>query len=210
MGSKSGAIAGGVIGGLAVVGVVVVVFVILRRRRRNRPWCKGAETDIAEQAPHHPTVTPYRMDSTTGSIHRTHGAGNLLDSAPVHVREGTITLFAGIMTGNVGVHHGLTSTNIVNAPDTGETTAISLSSPGLSSKRRELPSNRSQRDAQPETTRTSPNIGSQTSSESSRDLPSVGGSSMDVAGLRNEMENLRCVVLEIREERMEPPPEYAE
>ena len=98
----------------------------------------------------------------------------------------------------------------MDAPDTGEPTAISLSSPGLTSKRRELPSNRPQRDAQRETTGTSPNIGSQTSSESSRDLPSVGGSSTDVAGLRNEMENLRRVVLEIREERMEPPPEDAE
>ena len=150
------------------------------------------------------------MDSTTGSIHRTHGAGSLLDSAPAHVHEGTITLFAGIIMGNVGVHHELMSNNIATTPDTGETTAISLSSPGLSPKRRELPSNRSLRDAQPETTGTSPNIGSQTSSESSRDLPSVGGSSTDVAGLRNEMENLRRVVLEIREERMERPPEYAE
>ncbi|KAM5534566.1 hypothetical protein V8D89_011770 [Ganoderma adspersum] len=207
-GSNSGAIAGGVIGGLAVVGVVVAVFVILRKRCRNRSWCEGAETDVAEPAPHHPTLTPYRMDSTTGSTHRTHGAGSLLDSAPVHVRE-------GIRTGDMGVHHGLTSTaNMADAPDTGETTAISLPSPGLSSKRRELPSNRLQREAQPGTIGTSPNTGSQTSSESSRDPSSVGGShsgsSTDVAGLRNEMENLRRVVLEIREERLEPPPEYAE
>ena len=60
---------------------------------------------------------------------------------------------------------------------------------------------------------TSSNVISQTGSEANRALPlSPRGSisTTDVVGLRVEVENLRQVVHEIRAERLEAPPEYAE
>ncbi|PIL35874.1 hypothetical protein GSI_01534 [Ganoderma sinense ZZ0214-1] len=66
--------------------------------------------------------------------------------------------------------------------------------------------------AQSESLAASSNVGSQAGSASSRDLLSrrESMSTTDVVGLRTEVENLRRVVQDIRAERLEPPPEYAE
>ncbi|PIL35943.1 hypothetical protein GSI_01603 [Ganoderma sinense ZZ0214-1] len=63
--SNAGAIADGVIGGLAFVGIVVAAFVVLRRRRAQQHEEAG-KPKVMRQVPPHPTVTPYYQDSTTG------------------------------------------------------------------------------------------------------------------------------------------------
>ncbi|KAM5534565.1 hypothetical protein V8D89_011769 [Ganoderma adspersum] len=165
-----GAIAGGVIGGLAFVGIVVAVFVVLRRRRRGQ----GEETEKAEvvrQAPPHPTVTPYHPVSTTGSTDTTAALAGI--GPDPYESIGTIPSSKAKASNRV--HHDLPSESVAT---------------------------------------TSSDFGSQTVFVLGRDPPSPGVaqsvSSTDVMGLRTEVENLRRVIQDIRAERLEPPPEYAE
>ncbi|KAM5540211.1 hypothetical protein V8D89_006030 [Ganoderma adspersum] len=178
-----GAIVGGVIGGLAIVGIVAAIFVVLRKRRMQKH--EEADTaDVTEYSPHHPPLMPYRQHPS-------------LDYVPV-VADMTAG-FAGIGTRDMGEY---------------DRAAISPS-PDLSTTRKarcEAMQTRTRHPASPGFVAASSDVGSQAGSASSRDLLSrrESISTTDVVGLRTEVENLRRVMQDIRAERLEPPPEYAE
>ncbi|KAM5540215.1 hypothetical protein V8D89_006034 [Ganoderma adspersum] len=182
-------IAGGVVGGLAGIGIVVAIVVVLLRKRRKRREYKGADTaaEVAEQAPHHPTLTPY---------HRGPSSDYMSVSTP---SDAATAGFAGIGAGDMGAYDSAT---------------LSLS-PDLSTKARGEATQtrtRTHHPAPSESVATSSNVGSQMGSALSRELLSPRGSisTTEVVGLRAEVENLRRVVHEIRAERLEAPPEYVE
>ncbi|PIL35873.1 hypothetical protein GSI_01533 [Ganoderma sinense ZZ0214-1] len=182
--TNTGAIAGGVIGGLALIGIVAATVIVLRKRRKNK---KMDTAEVVEQTPHCPTLPPHSQHPSSDYI----SISTPSDMATVG--------FAGMGEGEMGAY---------------ESTPISLS-PHLSTKARHgATPNRTHHSefAPSESVTTSSNVGSQTGSASSRDpLWSRGATSrMDVVGLREEVEDLRRVVHEIRVERLEPPPEYAE
>ncbi|KAM5540216.1 hypothetical protein V8D89_006035 [Ganoderma adspersum] len=181
-----GAVVGAAIGGLAIVGVAVAMFVVLRKRRA-RKYGEAAETEVAEHASYHPTLTPYRQYPSS-------------DYTPVATLSNAATAgFTGVGAGNMGAYEGA---------------AISPSPDPSTKARREatrMPRG-TQQPAPPvpsESVATSSNLGSQTSS---RDLlsPRQSISTTEVVGLRTEVENLRRVMRDIRAERLEAPPEYAE
>ncbi|KAM5540214.1 hypothetical protein V8D89_006033 [Ganoderma adspersum] len=179
--SNVGAIVGGVVGGLAIVSIVAAIFVVLRKRRMQKH--EEADTaEVTEHSPHHPTLTPYRQDPT-------------LDYVPV--AADTTGGFAGIGTEDMGAYDGA---------------AISPSPDPPTKARREAMQTRTHHPAPSESVAASSNVGSQAGSASSRDLLSrrESISTTDVVGLRTEVENLRRVMQDIRAERLEPPPEYAE
>ena len=184
-----GAIAGGVVGGLAGVGIVVAIVVVLRKRRKRQlEEADTAAAEVAEQAPHRPTLAPYHQPPSSDYI----SVSTPSDMATAG--------FAGIGAGDMGAYY--------------DSPALSPS-PDLSTKaRREaMPTiTRSYHPPPSESAATSSNVGSQTGSESSRELLSLRGPVLrtDMVGLRTEVENLRRVVHEIRAERLEAPPEYAE
>ncbi|KAI1795669.1 hypothetical protein LXA43DRAFT_991614 [Ganoderma leucocontextum] len=208
-----GAIVGGVIGGLAIVGIAVAIFIFILRKRRKQQYQEAEKGEVADQAPHHPTLAPYYQNAAPGSIHGSYLPGDGSDYVPVpaNARSDTTAGFAGLGTADVGAYEG-PSAHLAYASDAYESNAMSASGP--SSKAREAALNRTHSYAP--SVATSSNIGSQTGSASSRDLLSPGASggssvsSTDVLGLRAEVENLRRVMQEIRAERLEPPPEYDE
>ncbi|KAM5540217.1 hypothetical protein V8D89_006036 [Ganoderma adspersum] len=185
--SNVGKIAGGVIGGLAVVGVGIAIFTILIRKRRTP---KYKETDTLAEVQHrHPTLpSNYRNPSS--------------DYISISIRSDAATA-------------GLAGTGADNMRTCDSSAAISLFlNPSQATKaRREARVRGTQQSAPSEPAATSSNVGSQTGSASSRDPPSLTGESIsttDVVGLRTEVENLRRVMRDVRAERLEPPPEYAE
>nr|VWO99914.1 Pneumococcal histidine triad protein D truncation [Ganoderma boninense] len=219
--SNVGAIVGGVIGGLAIVGIAAAILVvILRKRRRQQELAQAEKPELGEQEPHHPTLAPYYH----------HGHGPISEYAPVP-RSDTTAGFAGVGAADGGAGLGLgagmypSSTAMAYAADGFESGigagagAGGARDPSPPSKAREAALNRTHHYAP--SLATSSNVGSQTGSASSRDPLSPGAasatgtgtgsiSSTDVMGLRNEVENLRRVMQEIRAERLEPPPEYVE
>ena len=206
--SNVGAIVGGVIGGLAVVGLVVAIVVILRKRRKRQHEA-SEKPEVVEQAPHHPTLSPYYQSPSS-------------DYMPATAHSNTTTGLAGIGAGETGAQQGpsantqySSSTNMAHVLDMlSESTAVSPSPMTPPSKTRELALNRAHYHAP--SVAASSNTGSQTGTASSRDPLSPGGSGSnllsptEVLGLREEVDNLRRVVQEIRAERFEPPPEYVE
>ncbi|KAI1795670.1 hypothetical protein LXA43DRAFT_1058371 [Ganoderma leucocontextum] len=208
--SNIGAIVGGVIGGLAIVGIVVaIVFVVLRKRRKQQ-YEEAEKAEVVEPTPHHPTLAPYYQNSPAGGAYAT---GNGSDTTAGFVTGiGTVSDMGAHRGPNVDISYP-SSTTLAHVSDAFESTVVSPS-PAAPSKVREVALNRAQYHAP--SLATSSNIGSQTGSESSRDLLSPGASGVssisptDVLGLRAEVENLRRVMQEIRAERLEPPPEYVE
>ncbi len=171
------------VGGLVIVGIVVAIFVILLRKRRARKYEKAATTEVMGQAPHHPTLTPYRQ----------HRSSDYLAAA---THSDTTAGFAGIGAGDMGAYE---STAVLPSP----TKARREATP-----RGTHPPAPSESDA----TSSNVGSGSQTGTASSRAplSPRRSISTTDVLGLRTEVENLRQVMREIRAERLEPPPEYFE
>ncbi len=222
--SNTGAIVGGVIGGLAIVGIAVaIVFVILRKRRRQQQqYEEERKPEIFVQTPHHPSLSPYYPPTALApSVNESFRAGNGSDYVPLSPHSDTTAGFAGIGTSNAGALHVAnpayaSSTNTMTyTSDAYESTAMAPSlSVAASSKAREVALNRTHHYAP--SVAPSSNVGSQTGSVSSRDLLSPGSSAShsisptDVLGLRAEVENLRRVMQEIRADRFEPPPEYVE
>ncbi|KAM5534567.1 hypothetical protein V8D89_011771 [Ganoderma adspersum] len=163
-GSRSnhvGAIVGGVISGLAIVGITMAFFVARRKmRRQHREETENAEA--VEQASHRSCsqiLAPYSQDSATGFMRRS----------------------GGTKKGFNDLH--------------------------------ELLFNRTQRSTPSESLTARPNTIVQRGPVSpSGDPPlpdaSRSVSSMDMAGLHMEMQNLRQVVQDIQAERLQPPPEY--
>ena len=174
------------IGGLAIIGIVVAMLVFLRKRRTG----KDKETDTAEVAEHSsydPTLTPYRQYRSS-------------NYTPVPSLSNAATAgFAGIGAGDIGAYEGVV---VSSSPDT-STKARREATPTRPATRQPAPS---------ESVATSSIVGSQTRSESSRDLLSQRQSisTTDVVGLQTEVENLRRVMRDIRAERLEAPPEYVE
>ena len=173
-------------GALAIVGVIVAIVVVLlrKRSRRQREHEEEDTAEVAERAEHHPTLTPYYR----------HPSSDFIPVSESTRSDSATAGFAGLGAGDMGT--------ISPSPD-------------LSAKaRREAMSVSSRRHypAPSESVATSSNVGSQTGSASSRDLlsPRQSISATDVVGLRAEVENLRRVMHEIRAERLESPPEYAE
>ncbi|KAI0829800.1 DUF1793-domain-containing protein [Trametes gibbosa] len=183
--SNTGAILGGVVGGVAIVVLAVVgVFLFLRWRRRDR----SAELEKADitYEPHRPTLSPYACSSE--------------DVRPTS--HDTSMLESGVMTaqGNASGAPELlgSSASLIPIPENSPLNSQSM-------KMRELALNA--RVAYADTVSGSSNAGSNTGSASSRD-PLSPGESHKVLGLRAEVESLRRVMQEIRNERLEPPPEY--
>ena len=182
-----GAIIGGVVGGLAMVGVVATMFVMFFRKRRAR---KNEEdmSEVAEHALRHPTLAPYHQPPSSDYI----SVSTPSDMATAG--------FAGIGAGDIGAYYD--SPTLSPSPDL-----------STKARREAMPTiTRSYHPPPSESAATSSNVGSQTGSESSRELLSLRGPVLrtDMVGLRTEVENLRRVVHEIRAERLEAPPEYAE
>ena len=202
------------IGGLAVVGIAVAIFVVILRKRRREQFEQGEKPELEEQEPHHPTLAPYYHTGTPTS-----------EYTPV-ARSDTTAGFAGVGAAELGMGSGM-GTMPYSSNTTMAYTADGFEAgiggagvgAGAASKAREAALNRTHHYAP--SLATSSNVGSQTGSASSRDPLSPGAasatgtgtgsiSSTDVMGLRNEVENLRRVMQEIRAERLEPPPEYVE
>ena len=210
--SNVGAIVGGVVGGLAAVGLVIAIILILRKRRKQQ-YEASEKPEAVEQAPHHPTLSPYYQSPSS-------------DYMPATAHSNTTAGLAGIGAGETGAQQGpsantqySSSTNMAHVLDMlSESTAVSPSpSPSPMtppSKAREVALNRAHYHAP--SVAASSNTGSQTGTASSRDplSPGSSGSNLlsptEVLGLREEVDNLRRVVQEIRAERFEPPPEYVE
>lgn len=202
-----GAIAGGVVGGVALIGLIAAgVFFCLRRRRRDQAG-ESEKVDITNE-PHRPALSPYTYsteDARAASYNTSRLESGMLGPANA---SGPLELIGS-------------NTSLVppTTPDSGPYSS-------QSSKMRELSLNARLAYAQSESG--SSNVGSQAGSQagsaSSREplspagtrsthsaSRSAGGSSLsptDVLGLRAEVENLRRVMQEIREERLAPPPEY--
>ncbi|EIW62884.1 DUF1793-domain-containing protein [Trametes versicolor FP-101664 SS1] len=202
-----GAIAGGVVGGIALIGLIAVgLFFCLRRRRRDQASA-SEKIDIANE-PHRPALSPYTYsteDARAASYNTSRLESGMLGPANA---SGPLELIGS-------------NTSLVppTTPDSGPYSS-------QSSKMRELSLNARLAYAQSESG--SSNVGSQAGSQagsaSSREPLSPGGtrsthsasrsgggsslSPTDVLGLRAEVENLRRVMQEIREERLAPPPEY--
>ncbi|KAM5540207.1 hypothetical protein V8D89_006026 [Ganoderma adspersum] len=206
-----GAIVGGVIGGLAAVGLVVAIAVILRKRRK-RQYEASEKPEVVEQTPHHPTLSPYYQSPSS-------------DYIPTTAHSKTTAGLAGIGAGETGAYQGpsanarySSSTNMAHVSDVSESTAVSPSPVTPPSKAREVALNRAHYHAPSVAASSNTVMGSQTGSASSRDPLSPGSlgsgtnllSPTEVLGLRAEVDNLRRVVQEIRAERFEPPPEYVE
>lgn len=206
-----GAIAGGVVGGVVLIGLIAAgVFFCLRRRRRDQT-SKSEKVDTTNE-PHRPALSPYTYsteDARSASYNTSRLESGMLGAANA---SGPLELIGS-------------NTSLVppTTPDSGPYSS-------QSSKMRELSLNA--RLAYAESLSGSSNVGSQAGSQvgsqagsaSSREplspggtrsthsaSRSAGGSSLsptDVLGLRAEVENLRRVMQEIREERLAPPPEY--
>ena len=182
-----GAIAGGVIGGLAIVGIIVAIVIVLlcKRSRKQREYEEADTAEVAERAERYPTLTPY---------YHQHPSSDFIPVSESTRSDSATAGFAGLGAGDTGT--------ISPSPDLhpkARREAISVSS------RRHYP-------APSESVAASSNVGSQTGSASSRDLlsPRQSISATDVVGLRAEVENLRRVMQDIRAERLESPPQYAE
>ncbi|KAI0358680.1 DUF1793-domain-containing protein [Trametes cingulata] len=197
--SSVGAIAGGVVGGIAAVALVALgVFLFLRKRRHERS-SELEKIEIVEE-PHRPALSPYNYDP--------HESLPVLHSANA--------LESGFLA------HEMVRSDTALVPPAPEGLAAARSS-----KLRELSLNA--RLAYAPSVSGSSNTASHTGSASSRDPLSPGesrttrsgsrttvsrtaGSSSvsptEVLGLREEVENLRRVMQELRAERLEPPPEY--
>ncbi|KAI0633571.1 DUF1793-domain-containing protein [Trametes polyzona] len=208
--SHIGAVVGGVVAGVAVVAFVAIgVFFFLRRRRRNNP--PEAEKADVSREPHRPTLAPYTYsqgDTRTASYDA-----------------------AGLETGNYGRANASGPLDLIGshtslvAPLPTDRASPSTQSSKLRERERELSARLA---AYSGSVSGSSTAGSQsvshTGTASSREPLSPGesrstrsgtrtaGSSSlsptDVVGLREEVENLRRVMQEIRAERLEPPPEY--
>ncbi|PIL35889.1 hypothetical protein GSI_01549 [Ganoderma sinense ZZ0214-1] len=184
--SKVGPIVGGVIGGLAIACIVIAIVVVILRKKRR---LKYKDADTTEVQPHRTTLSPYYQNPSSDYMH-------------VPVRSSNTTAgFAGIGVGSMGAY---------------KSAAISL--PPDSSAKAQREARRLGREMQQlapsdsEQAATSSNVGSQTGSAWTTDVLSPRGSisTTDVVGLRMEVENLRQVMRDIRAERLESPPEYAE
>nr|VWP00989.1 Uncharacterized protein [Ganoderma boninense] len=227
--SNIGAIVGGVIGGLVIVGIAAaIVFILLRKRRKQQEQQLQYEEQekpsllVQTQAPHRPSLSPYYPPTALAPAPESFRAGNGWDDAPRSLHSETTAGFAGIGTNSAGAlqvanpAQGYAASTYTTADAYENTAMVASPSPALvpSSKAREAALNRTQHYVP--SAATDSNVGSQTGSSSSRDLPSPGSaasqaiSPTDVLGLRAEVENLRRVMQEIRAERLEPPPEYVE
>ncbi|PIL35880.1 hypothetical protein GSI_01540 [Ganoderma sinense ZZ0214-1] len=229
--SNIGAIVGGVIGGLAIIGIAAaIVFILLRKRRRQQEeddeqYDEQEKPNLFVQTtPHHPSLAPHYPrtgTATAPSVNEPFRAGNGSDYAPpLSPHSDTTAGFAGLGTNSAGALQvvnpaGGYAASTHTTSDAYENTAmVAGAGTGASSKAREAALNRTHHYAP--SVATSSNVGSQTGSASSRDLLSPGSSAShsisptDVLGLRAEVENLRRVMQEIRAERFEPPPEYVE
>ncbi|PIL35879.1 hypothetical protein GSI_01539 [Ganoderma sinense ZZ0214-1] len=177
-----GAIVGGVIGGLAVVGVAI--FVIILRKRRRQQYEQGEKPELEEQEPHHPTLAGYYPHSPSSEY------------TPV-ARSDTTAGFAGVGTAEMGM--GMGAGRCCQSSSKAREAALNRThhyapSVATSSNVGSQTGSASSRDP------LSPRSGTGSGSISST----------DVLGLRAEVENLRRVMQEIRAERLEPPPEYVE
>ncbi|PIL35870.1 hypothetical protein GSI_01530 [Ganoderma sinense ZZ0214-1] len=193
--SHIGAIVGGVIGGLSAVGIAIAISVIcLRNRRRRRQQYRYEATDtteIAEAALQRPEpmrprpLNPQRPEPMSLPYDQKTDLGSTSSDAP----------------GNLAV---------TGADGIGASQALPLD-PSEKMDLDEAPG-REPQSAPSELATTSSNFGSQTGTALSRDLLSQMGSiaTTDMVGLRAEVEDLRRVMQVIREERLQPPPEYVE
>ena len=173
------------IGGLAIASIIGAMLVLLRKRHARKREVPDT-TEVAEYAPRHPPLTMYRRSSSS-------------DYVPVDMpSDPEMAGFAGTGEDDMEAYSG---------------TAISPF-PDLCTKvQREVMWTGTHQLALSESVTTSSNAISQTGWEVRRvSPPSPRGSisTTDVVGLRAEVENLRQVVHEIRAERLEAPPEYAE
>ena len=168
------------------MGLIIAILIVLLRRRHK---LKYKEEDTVE-VQRYPTLTPYDLDPNS-------------DYISVGIRSEMATV-------------GYSGTGVDDMEEL-ETTVISPFVPPSTKASREArlrPRPRgTQQSALCQPAPTSPHVGSQTGSASSREPPSLTGESIsttDVVGLRTEVENLRRVMRDIRAEGFEPPPEYAD
>ncbi len=69
-----GAIVGGVIGGLVLVGITAAIFVVLRKRHTQ------AKAEVMKQAPHPLPLVPYGQDPSIGPMRGAHGSNAISPS----------------------------------------------------------------------------------------------------------------------------------
>ena len=178
--SNVGAIVGGVVGGLAIIGLAVAIYVVRLRKRRR--W--QDESEVADTS----EVTELAQNRPTFPSYHLE-TDTLVVSSPSDAK----------------------ATLAVTGANGGDVEALSSDPAGKAD--REMTAGRTPPQSAPsELDATASIIGSQTGSTSSRNLLSRMGSisTTDVVGIRAEVNNLWRVMQEIRQERLEPPPGYAE
>ncbi|RPD75342.1 hypothetical protein L226DRAFT_534905 [Lentinus tigrinus ALCF2SS1-7] len=221
--SNIGAIVGGVVGGIAVVGLGILGF-FLWRRRRNPHDDYAEKVEFVDEI-HRPSLSPYSYppnqdavpfpyDSTVPLAGRPSGsdfAGQSQYTDPGVAGLGTPSIPAAPRSPSSPSTNSGYAQLAYDSP-----TPQPLSQAGIS-KAREAALNRPQHQYTSSMSASSA-TGSAAPTASSTDplSPSSGsrsgvGSSIsptEVVSLRAEVENLRRVMQEIRADRFEPPPEY--
>ena len=161
-----------------------------------------------EQASHRSCsqiFAPYSQDSATGFMPRSGRTKKGFNDVLSLPNDSTTTTLGGIRTEDTTGGQRPTSTNVAEyGSDTGDNTVRSLPPDLAYLKLHELLFNRARRSTPSESLTGRPNTGGDPA------LPDASHSvsSMDMAGLRMEMQNLRQVVQDIQAERYQPPPEY--
>ncbi|KAI0762087.1 hypothetical protein BD413DRAFT_643854 [Trametes elegans] len=195
-----GAIAGGVVGGIAALALAGLAVFLFRRRQRRSRAREGEKHDILDEprspfpyaSPSQGSLSAARGTETTGVA-----AGNTsavdVSSSPNAVASAVASHSAAVppVDGRQGSAKMRELEQLLNACSTRQR-ASSDPSPGL------IPA-------------TGSSAGGTSASGGVQPSPGTPASSLsntDVHGLRAEMENLRRVMQEMQAERLEPPPEY--
>lgn len=181
--SVVGPVIGGVIGGLAIVAIIFVAVYFWRHRARHQFPAPTKLRMMEEAGIEEPLTVPYSYDPSTNRSESHHHVP-FGQSQP---SESSYSVITPIPPPGTGI---ITSSKEREAYGTYQThrslPSIPFSQAGASS-------------IQPPTTRGP-------TSDASGSSPLVSPS--EVAGLRAEVENLRRVMQEIQEDRMEAPPGY--
>ena len=229
-----GPLVGGVIGGVAVIGLAVIIFILWRRRKRNQLDEYAEKVEFVDEV-HRPSLSPYHYPPTQDAVPFPYGSAVPLAGRPSGSDSAGQSQYGQSQYTDPGVA-GLGTPSIQAPPSRSPSSPSTNSgyahlaydepsphpvSQAAVSKAREAALNRPQHHYTTSVSASSA-TGSAALTASSTDplSPSSGsgtgsrsgvGSSIsptEVVSLRAEVENLRRVMQEIRADRFEPPPEY--